>query len=651
MVDLLPLTRTTSPLSPLRLTFDNDITSASVPRRASSTDEKSYVNKKQINFDSLLNRERNNDDFSYNLDFNRHVSSSIEDLNDMEEASSKTRFTNEQIKKVNEVAKVFQDTRKVLKADSNIVDPLLADGNGDTNHKKIHVSRAGYLRAEKVKAMFAVKYIYIQRQYDFKEANKGNPELDNGVDGVYNPLQVIRNRKIRAKYHEYPKLLSIKTLPPACNVFSKHSRNKKMWKMVWSVELNELLSDSSWRVSHWNELVNAKGELWFPETSSRKHHHHHHHHHRHHHKGQIRKRLHDKLFEERSDEDVKSSKFLSTSSQSDSNGSSSKSTSKSQLNLKLKTKSKKKLYMGSSSSSNVDDLSFLNDTKSDSNGSQGNLLKHTIVQQPPVTEEESDGKDEEPLSFTLPSRSPPVPVIKIDSVEALSDVSIKSVTDMRPDIDQVIDDDEITETKCKIVLDARELELSEIFNHFKYMDQFLKLRSNYLLEIYPRYTEIVNEQLNDIMSHKVYDILHSIVRINDQYLLSFETLYVSFSNEIEAVIHLVNDDHSIRVDNLLSSSDRSIGEINTSLASEVRKVSERIDKLIGSLCDYNILTRSEHKSNYKMSLRESNYKPLYLVLENFIVITLRLIWAIVNIYKGLAAVVMFVWKILKYFIY
>jgi hypothetical protein len=649
MVDLLPLTRTTSPLSPLRLTYDNEITSASIPRRVPSTEEESLVNKKHINLDSFLNPERNNDDFSYNLDFNHIVSSSTEDLNDMEQKSTKTQFTDEQIKKVMEVAKVFQDTRKVLKADSNIVDPLQADGTHDTNHKKIHVSRAGHLRAEKVKAMFAVKYIYIQRQYDVKEANKGKPELDNGVDGVYNPLQVIRNRKIRAKYHEYPKPLSIKTLPPACNVFSKHSRNKKMWKMVWSVELNELLCDFSWRVSHWNELVNAKKELWFPEASPHKHKHNHRHH-NHHHKGHIRKRLHDKLFEERSDEDGKSSKLLSTSSQSDSNGSSTKSSSKLQLNLKLKSKPKKKLYNGSSSSSNVDDFSLLNDTKSDSNGSQGNLLKHTIVHQPLVAEEDSDGKDDEPLTFASPARSP-VPVIKIDSVEALSDVSIKSVTNLRPDIDQVIEDDETTETKCKIVLDAREVELSEIFTHFKYMNQFLKLKSNYLLEVYPRYTEMVNEQLDEIMSHQVYNILHSIVRINDQYLLSFETLYVSFSNEIEAIIRLVNDDHSIRVDNLLSSSDRSIGEINTSLASEVRKISERIDKLSGSLCDYDILTRSEHKSNFKMSLRESNYKPLYLILENFIVITLRLIWAIVNIYKGLAAVVMVIWKILKYFIH
>lgn len=33
--------------------------------------------------------------------------------------------------------------------------------------------------------------------------------------------------------------------------------------MMWAIDLNEFVGDSRWRVNHWHELRDAKGNLWF----------------------------------------------------------------------------------------------------------------------------------------------------------------------------------------------------------------------------------------------------------------------------------------------------------------------------------------------------------------------------------------------------
>ncbi|CCK72731.1 Mtc4p KNAG_0L01110 [Huiozyma naganishii CBS 8797] len=90
-----------------------------------------------------------------------------------------------------------------------------------------------------------------------------------GVEGVYNPLQVIRNRKLRKKYHDEVKpareLVFSRVPMIAVIQFSKRpTRN-----MRWFVKLSEKYSDLSWRTSHWDELRRPDGHLWITAEKQR----------------------------------------------------------------------------------------------------------------------------------------------------------------------------------------------------------------------------------------------------------------------------------------------------------------------------------------------------------------------------------------------
>lgn len=121
----------------------------------------------------------------------------------------------------------------------------------------IPIPRSTRVEAERVR-------IYIEYYYNYMERCFG---LDNsshhheGVEGVYNPLQVIRNRKLRKKYHEMParRLFLQKAPVIAVRQFSK----KPNKKMPWFVELGERASDLTWRTSHWDELLDPNGKPWF----------------------------------------------------------------------------------------------------------------------------------------------------------------------------------------------------------------------------------------------------------------------------------------------------------------------------------------------------------------------------------------------------
>ena len=102
--------------------------------------------------------------------------------------------------------------------------------------------------------------------------------------------------------------------------------------------------------------------------------------------------------------------------------------------------------------------------------------------------------------------------------------------------------------------------------------------------------------------------------------------------EIKSVIHMVNDVYSVKIDTLLSSSDRSISEINASLSLDLRKITEKLDQLDFSL-NKNIFKKAILKEKVNSHNVGLIYKILYSCLENIIVVLLRVIWIVVNIYK------------------
>lgn len=125
------------------------------------------------------------------------------------------------------------------------------------------LSKASRIRADRVRSYIQFYYHLIE-----KEITTGGTGLYKGVEGKYNPLQVIRNRKIKKKLHENPKNEIAFMKPPVLAIrdFSKHPDRENQW----FVGVNETTADLAWRVSHWDELRRPDGKPWFKSKSKRR---------------------------------------------------------------------------------------------------------------------------------------------------------------------------------------------------------------------------------------------------------------------------------------------------------------------------------------------------------------------------------------------
>lgn len=169
--------------------------------------------------------------------------------------------------------------------------------NGNHNEDKdgknlgATIPRSTRIKADRVR-------IYLDNYYTKLEgciSIENSEHLHEGVEGVYNPLQVIRNRKLKNKYNEMPARQFLMRKPPLIAILNFSKKPHK--KMPWFVDVTESASDMTWRTSHWDELVDPHGNLWFGKKdpsshiegpynkargesrSNHKNHHHHHHHH------------------------------------------------------------------------------------------------------------------------------------------------------------------------------------------------------------------------------------------------------------------------------------------------------------------------------------------------------------------------------------
>ena len=597
------------------------------------------------------------------------------DINGINIHNNKEKPTMDSSKRARELADILLTTRKLLQSDCNVVDPLKYDPTGyhevyaEDNTK---ISRSTFIRAEKVKSMFGVKYLYLQRVHDWNVDNADRNQHP-GVEGVYNPLQIIRNRKIRAKYREYAKPLTIKTIPLACNVFSKHNNDAKHpWRMLWAIELSEQVSDVSWRIDHWHELKGPKGKLWFPpsasssEISTR-----------HSRSSHMKRRLHDKLFnddddkknnknnhnnndtidkeddrhkQKESDKDHSRRPSTATTASSDSDHifriSRAKSPHK-KLRSRVKKRAKK-LYHGSSSSSDEEpDVEPVLSKNLD-------ILKQQMFKKVSLSPEESDKQETEQITGMVLGSLTSIPLIKIDESKDF-DINEVEFTSMekKPEEDakeiEMAEPDEKMKEKQIVTaaLAKRDEELSVIVDNFRYFEQVVNVKTNYLLKVYPNYTGMIGKKINHIIYKQLHDVFHLTVSISDDHLPEYEALYHGFRNEVKSIVHMINDDYSVKIDNLLSNSDRSISEINASLSLELRKVNERLDKLNSSLFS-NVVSETLRDSEQKMKIRDgTNHKIMYFCLENLIVIFLRLIWVIVNVYKVGEKIFTFGWNLIR----
>lgn len=134
------------------------------------------------------------------------------------------------------------------------------------------ISKGARLRAERVRIYLDYYYTMFEGVYRFDRDENGEQieNIHKNVEGVYNPLQIIRNRKLRKKYHDeafLKRFLFYKSPTIAILEFSKYPNRKKY---RWFVDVNEKYSDFNFRAQHWNELVDPHGNLWFGNTKRHK---------------------------------------------------------------------------------------------------------------------------------------------------------------------------------------------------------------------------------------------------------------------------------------------------------------------------------------------------------------------------------------------
>lgn len=539
-------------------------------------------------------------------------------------------FDELQVKKAGELANVLLDTKRTFLQENNFIDSGVKFDPGVNDDMDLsRVSRSTFLRAERVKAMLAIKYLTIERIY--ANANEGHDKY-SGIDGVYNPLQIMRNRRIRAKYKEHPKPLSFKTMPLASTVFSsKYSRStKSKYKLIWAVELNEFIDDSAWRATRIHELKNAKGELWFPKSSKSSLH-----------SSKVKKphkrpkrtkRLHDKLFIDDDDTEPEKKPDMSSGSVSLKSSRSSKSTDDVRLlpltdikhgrRDRLKKKVKKRFGHSESSEDNIDHL----------RSTDHNLADDSSSIEKDINTDES-AKD-----------------------DGLNNIKIKSVDARKSTAD--LDDLNIIEPEPPEVVttskyEAFENQLKKIDQNQTYLHNSALIKFHFLKQIYPEIFTSTSSKIDFFTTSQIPELRRLMIDINDDTIPAYEQQCSTILNEIKSLTGIINDNYSIKIDNLLTGSDRLTGEINTSLSLEMRKVDERLDKLNESLFGNNLVSKLDiNKKSHRMNINDSrNYRTLYFVLENIIVIILRLVWVAVNIYKFGLWVLKMIWKIIRFILF
>lgn len=658
-----------SPLTPLRITSANR--SASVRTNPKSSSQlKSRKKKDKQTFEDG----RRGPGFEFDLALPT-ISTEI-NRPDTEDAGSASQ-------RASTLASMLLTTGKMINSKFNVVDAL---GNGESKGSgvvQLHISRATRNRTESVKAMMAVKYHWMERSMEQPEGPNPHP----GVQGVYNPLQVIRNRAIRIKHHE-PAPVSFRSLPLAVNAFSLRngpgSRHGKTWKLTWGLELGELMNDLSWRTSHWNELQKHNGELWFPraqpdsgsantdiDTGN----------------SSASGRLHDVIFQEQSNE----------SSLDDINVNLIPIESARPLKLlrrNLKSKAKK-LYANSTggilaSDSDVGEV-VANDPHSKSFESISKVKIGRLVRRSSPGEEDQNASYGDLLDADISHASAsrgvssssleaevvqPPPKIVINNDESSSDLSktevrytVEEIKDTPVHLEDVTfnpvpkrnDEQTIGDTTQETVqmTESKDSEINRqkfdiesqrvgiLGEKQTYLDKVVFLNYNFLTNVCPPSMDIITGSGEKILKEQFAHLLKDIVNVNDNHLPHYEDCYTGYVDESKSLLHMANNKYAARIDNLLSATDRSIGEINTSLSMDLRKANETLDRLNVSLFGNTVI--GEFKAQSRMLDNDSNYTMLYMILENTIVIVLRMIWITVNVFKAILYVVKIMWRILMMF--
>ncbi|KAK9369067.1 hypothetical protein V1509DRAFT_621018 [Lipomyces kononenkoae] len=114
--------------------------------------------------------------------------------------------------------------------------------NGD-NSSVVQPSQATLRRVLKTKAWFELHAAFVSQSQITPHNVSQTYRLSPGVDGVYNPLQTIRNRYTRARLTYRLEIPELSTITPASTAF----RYDPNHNIIWEVDVNEMFADWGWR--------------------------------------------------------------------------------------------------------------------------------------------------------------------------------------------------------------------------------------------------------------------------------------------------------------------------------------------------------------------------------------------------------------------
>lgn len=341
---------------------------------------------------------------------------------------------------------------------------------------------------------------------------------------------------------------------PPCIAFSDDPKRK----LVWLVDLEEYSYDLSWRKKRFNELKRPNGGLWVPDDTRPR---------------SFRtlrpnSRIYDKIFSSPSDSESDEKSESSRVSQSLLSDTSSQTKSKSPSALQKHSRSASAVTVGSEKS-------------------YAGSIPDFVITTP----------DEEQI-----------PAMRNVSIEPLRPThttkgSVAHIS-RRSSIESQIPSDEM-------------IELSDHVNTLKRLESLVVV-GNYCISQEPHILNSRFEKEESRLSDKTTACNENFKRLESTVVSQYQTFFDETFSTLNDYKYFLENNHSNKVDSLLSLSDRTIGEINTTMALEIRNLTERVEKLDNNMCI---------PTNDMMTLVG------YRLLENLIMLVLRLVWIAVSIWR------------------
>ncbi|SCV04356.1 LAME_0H17788g1_1 [Lachancea meyersii CBS 8951] len=194
----------------------------------------------------------------------------MEGLDDVSDHYDSSHFSSERLV---ETAKFLADAKSSLLEDLNVENIALSKaGNGadsEPYNPLQSISKGSRVRADRVRSYIHFFYHLMEEEVESGKDNlngngngNGNGTSYKGVEGVYNPLQVIRNRKAKKKLHHQLRNEVTFLKPPILAIRDFSSVPDR--DFPWFVDVSERSRDLSWRMSNWEHLRRADGKRWFP---------------------------------------------------------------------------------------------------------------------------------------------------------------------------------------------------------------------------------------------------------------------------------------------------------------------------------------------------------------------------------------------------